>query len=230
MAVGLTVPDAIPVELPGSQPLESLTGGSSQTGPKLAEVVQDLIIAQRATISDLTDRTAALEAAVAVTRWRTITEGSQSGGTAVQLNVPAGFKMLRLHTWGDVASGPEDILLRVNNDTGGSNHIWGLNIRAADGTTTSYSHSGAGTTAWRIGRWSTVESNNSLVHVFPTDGSANPSYLASAHRDSTTAAGHQDQRGYGKYLGDVVVSRLDLDILGSIEFATVNWVLEGFLA
>lgn len=226
---GFTIPDGLIYERRGDQPLISLTGGDAGEWPILAEQVQDLFVAQRGEIGSIDDRLAAVEAAVAASRWRTITEGTQSGGTTVDLAVPAGYKMLRLWVHGDTTeSGATDITLNVNND-GGNNHVWGLNIRAADGTTTSFTHSGAGSDAWRIGRWGTVESNNSLVRIFPTDGAANPSYLATAHRDSTTAAGHQIQHGQGKFLGDVVVSSLRIGRAAGA-FGTISWVLEGFLA
>jgi hypothetical protein len=226
--VPLSVPDQFPFEAPGDQPLHSLTGGSSGTEPILAEVLQTKWSALQTTIGDLADRLTVVEAAVAASRWRHITTGSQSGGAATPaLAVPSGFLMLRLAVWGDMDAA-EDLMLRVNGDSG-SNHIWGLNIRAADGTTTSFSHSGAGTGAWRIGRWATTESNNSLVNIFPGDGGQNPSYLATAHRVSTGVTGHQIQHGYGKYLGDVVVSSLTI-LANSTTFQDVRWVLEGYLA
>jgi hypothetical protein len=219
-----TTPDNFEFEVAGSLPGRTLTGEAGS--PILAEQIQTKVSAMDAATSDLDDRLLAVEAAVSAVRWRHITEGSQSGGTSFTVAVPAGYKMLRMFIWGDfVDSTAADLIMRVNGDTG-NNHIWGMNIRAADGTTTSFSHSGTGTSGWRIGRWASTESNNSLLHIFPTNGSMNPSYLAYAHRDSTGAAGHQIQHGYGKYLGDVVVS--SLTVLGG--FADVGWVLEGYLS
>lgn len=226
----LSVPDQFPFEAPGDQPLHSLTGGSSGTEPILAEVLQTKWSALQTTIGDLADRLTVVEAASAASRWRHITTGSQTGGASTPaLAVPAGFLMLRLSAWGDMADN-QDLLLRVNEDSG-SNHIWGLNIWGAGtaGATTDFTHSGGGTSAWRIGRWATTESNNSLVNIFPGDGGQNPSYLSYSHRDSTTDTSHGIQLGRGKYLGDVVISSLRI-LANGTTFQDVRWVLEGYLS
>lgn len=232
--VAFTENFALPYENPqtsGDQSGVTVHGGVPPIGPADQYILakrMDAVLGQfTAEDADFEARIAALETAMAASRWRFITEGTQLGGSGVDLIVPAGFKMLRLYVHGDLDAGPNDILLTINNDTANI-HNWGFHTLAADGTTVDNVFN-AGSNAMRIARWSTTESNSSIVHLMPTDGSANPNIMAIGSRVSTGITGHQWQRGWGKFTADAVVSALQIGRAGG-NFATVSWVLEGFLA
>lgn len=210
------------------QPGVSVHGGVPPQGPGiLALQVAAALSARVSEIAALDVRLIAVETAVAASRWRHITEGSQSGGTDFTLAVPAGYKMLRMNVWGDVST-TADIGIQING-SGTNIHIWGFLGWDSNGANDIANHSAAGTNAWRVASWSSVESNNSRIEIFPTDGSANPSYLASAHRDSTDPSAHQQQFGFGKFQADAVVSSIRV-LATAGAWQTVSWVLEGYLA
>jgi hypothetical protein len=224
----LTIPDGFPFEAPGDQPLHSLTGGSSGTDLILAEELQTKWTALQASLTSITDRLDALEVIASATRWRHINSDTRVGASFV-VTIPAGYERLRLRIVYDQA-GPGTVHLRINDDSTSGNHIWGfLAIDTDTGAVDLADHSGTTGINWKIGDASTVESNNVMVEIWPTDGSHNPSFVAQGHRNSTTAGSHQMQFAGGKYLGDVVVSSIRIQPITEV-FVSARWWLEGYVA
>lgn len=217
----------------GDQPGITLHGGEPPTALPanqqiLALRVDDVLAGMTATDVGLDTRITALETAVAASRWRHIDTFSGTNTNNIVVAIPTGYRMLRLNVWGDGNdTTARDVSIQVNGD-GTNIHLWGLNITAADGTT-DFSHGGTGTNGWRVGRWATTENNNAVVHIFPTDGVSNPSYVSVGTRQSTGAAGHQSQLGYGKFISDVTVSSLTF-IISTTTFAQIDGIIEGYLA
>jgi hypothetical protein len=188
----------------------------------------DLARVESTVLSALEARVAALEAAVAATRWRLISSGTRGAGNFL-LTVPAGYSRLRLTLTGDVDATCQ-INVQVNDDGTVGNHVYGWVPIQSNGALGTPLHSGTTGGAWRVAEWGTVESNTSVVDIFPTDGTANPAYQAYSHRDSTTDTAHTMQVAAGKYTGDVVVSSMEVIADGAADFVDVTWWLEGWLA
>lgn len=217
-------------EVPGEDfPGRTLTGGPSGTSLILAEQVDtdvNDIIANL--IGGLADRVLALEAIAAATRWRHITSGSGGAGNKM-LIVPAGFERLRLTVTGDFVSEGR-VQLQVNDDATSNSHVQGRIAWDTVNPPNVQDVLWATDNAWDIVQWSSVESNNVIVDIFPTDGRANPSFVARGARIGTSAEGHTIDFTTGKYLGDVVVSSLELIDPAPNEFSAVSWWLEGYIA
>lgn len=227
---------ALPYENPqpsSDQPGITLHGGVPPTGLPadqqiLALRVDDVLAGMTADDVSLDTRVTALETAMGLTRWRHIDTFTGTNTNDIVVPIPTGYKMLRVNMWGDGNDATaRDVSIQVNGNTGNI-HLWGLNITAANGTT-DFSHSGAGTNGWRVGRWTTTENNNAVIHIFPSDGISNPSYVSVGARQSTGSAGHQSQLGYGKFISDTAVSSLTF-IISTTTFAQVDGIVEGYLA
>lgn len=231
---GFTTPDGFIFDVPGDQPGTSTSGGQFGTFPIAQEQIQQKFNSVAVTTGDLADRLTVVEAALADIRWRHITSGQGGAGPKI-LAVPAGFERLRLTVTGDLLE-EGTVLLRVNGDSSGSNHVTGrVAWDSVSPTPNVQDVDWAQDTAWDLVQWSTVESNNTVVDIFPTDGRANPSFVAHGGRigsGSGGAEGHTIDFATGKYLGDVVVSSLELFIstAGTNNFAAVSWWLEGYLS
>jgi hypothetical protein len=209
------------------EPGRTLTGGAAGTSPILAEQVDaDVNNIVAVMIGDLNDRLTVVEAAVAATRWREIASDTAGAG-GFTVAVPAGYERLRLTLVGDL-TGQGQVNLRINGDTG-ANYVRGFLAWDAAGAQDFPEYNGA-TTAVKVAEWSSVESNKVVVDIEPTDGSMNPSFRAYSTQVATGGdTTHRAEFGWGKYLGDVVVSSVTV-VAGTTDFATVRWWLEGYLA
>jgi hypothetical protein len=175
-------------------------------------------------------RIAALETAVAASRWRHIAAGSKTTTGQQSLTVPAGFTMLRLAVYGKLNTGAASIAFRLNSDSTES-YQWGHNSFNAGSGTVLFEHYGdvgLSKTSNRIGEWTSVDGCNAVVNIWPVDGSDVVSYLSYASRPNTTGSAHRRQLLSGIYTKDDVVTSIQI-IEGSNTFAKLGWTLEGYL-
>lgn len=181
---------------------------------------------ENSVVAGINARLVAVEAAVAASRWRHINQGSQVGGNAFNITVPAGFQRLRLSLAGDINEVTESINVRLNGDASTS-YIRGFLGWEANGVQMTPEHN-ASTSSVKVAEWGSVESNSCVVEIFPTDGTQNPNIRGYSTRISSSAAGHEVQFGWGKYQVDAVVSAVNVFTSGTFE--RTDWWLEGYLS
>lgn len=196
----------------------------------LAEDINDEVVRVDGDTSSLASRVTALEATLAVVRWRHIDSGSETG-SAFTITVPSGYERLRLTLSGDhAASGDLFVWLRINGDT--SNHQYGFFTGNADttGHDIQFVDNASSVGRIKLTQWSSVESNLVVADITPADGRGGPAVLADGFRLSTTQSTNRRSFSWGKLTTAAAVSQLQVQPDDSSSFAACHWWLEGHSA
>ena len=158
--------------------------------------------------------------------WRPITTGSLDTATnTIDISVPAGFAMLRLHVAGRLSGGVANVGVRVNPPTS-LDHRWVFDELSGDGRT---SYAGTSSSA-NVTRWGTVVQNPLTVHFLDTTGRC--VYLADGGRISDTESIRSRTVGSGSLTASATITVLR--VVSNLNFQSgsgalgTSWVLEGY--
>lgn len=225
---GFTAPDGFIYEVPGDQPLISLTSGTSGTFPILAEQVQTKITdLEGNVIAGIDSRLTVAEAAAAASVWRGLGSGVESGA-AFDIPVPAGFEILRLHLFGDL-DGNGTVRLRINGDATAGLHNTAMVTETAESPPVLATTFSTNATAWFLANWGTVSGNTVEATIWCLNASGAPVYRSVGVRMSANDNGMIESRCRGFLDADRTVSSLSVRPFSDVSnlFATCHWRLEG---
>lgn len=215
----------LPFEAEDDQPLHSLTGGSSNTEPILAEAVEDELVRIDGDLVDVQDQVAV--------GWRPIAAGIESGVLAFDIDATAGgtypagtFSMMRLYLRGST-DGDSYVTMRINDSVDSSHRRGWVTFRTDTGAVIDSGHGDASNA--RIADWSSVFSNACNVLIFNTSTSSHVSWEADSARIATTGEFHRRMLAHGARVdaNNLVSSIRIATAVPAVNLLSCRWVLEG---
>lgn len=224
---GFTTPDGFIFEVPGDQPLISLTGGSSSTFSILAEQVQTKITDLEVNVvGGIDSRVAVLEAVPSPPSWVAIQSGSVSNtDTFVIAGIPTGaYRAVRLHLYGTNETTVDPIRIRFNSDNTAGLHKSGYVTRDANGAV-QFSNFGD-SEFWEVATWRAVSGCSAEITIFETHVSDACAFMARGSAPASTAAGHQYTDSWGRLNSNRLLDSLRVSGPSGANF-TATWWLEG---
>ena len=159
--------------------------------------------------------------------WRPAGTGAITSNTnIIDIGVPAGFDMVRLHVTGRLL-GTANVGVVFNAST--NSHRWMFDAFSGDGGRV---HSAGTSSSANVTQWGTVVQNALTVHVLDTTGRC--TYLADGSRISDTAGVRTRTVGSGGLTSSITLSSLTLvsnqNFNAGAGVLGTSWILEGYRA